>query len=391
SAELDSSRPLIMITGYASIDSAVEAMSKGAAWYVQKPFANDAVVELVERFGRARSLEVENAQLRERLQSFEGIEGMVGSSPAMQKVFSTLRTVAPTDATILIEGESGTGKERAALALHSLSQRADGPFVALSCAALPESLLETELFGHEKGAFTDAHKEKRGRVESADGGTLFLDDIDDLPKTVQVKLLRVLQERTYERVGSEKTRTVDMRVIAATKAPLRDEVRAGRFREDLFYRINVVPLPLPPLRERDGDVGLIATALIDRHFKPTEPGQAAPTIPSGTLSLMERYPWPGNVRELENAIQRAIALRGTSSQLAREHLLPIDDRWRGATEVSDEIRPLRELLKEVEGEHLRRALASTGGHRSQTAELLGISRKVLWEKLKDHGIDDGEG
>ncbi|MEO0650662.1 MAG: sigma-54 dependent transcriptional regulator [Planctomycetota bacterium] len=390
SRELDPERPVIVITGFASVDSAVDAMSRGASWYVQKPFSNDVVVELVARFGKSRAIEAENARLRKRLESFEGIEGMVGTSVAMQRVFETLRTVAPTEATVLIEGESGTGKERAALALHSLSQRADGPFVALSCAALPESLLETELFGHEKGAFTDAHKDKRGRVELADGGTLFLDDIDDLPKTVQVKFLRVLQERTYERVGSESVRTVDMRVIAATKAPLREEVKAGRFREDLFYRINVVPLRLPPLRERDGDVGPIASALIERHFVPTSPGQALPTIPATTLQLMERYPWPGNVRELENAIQRALALRGTSNELARQHLLPLDERWRGATEVQDELLPLREVLRRAEAVHLERALEATGGHRTQTAELLGISRKVLWEKLKDHGIDSGE-
>jgi DNA-binding NtrC family response regulator len=390
SLELDRSRPVIVITGFASVDAAVEAMSQGAAWYVQKPFSNDALVSLVERFGRSRAIEVENRLLRERLAAVEGIQGMVGSSSAMQRVFATLRTVAATDATVLIEGESGTGKERAAAALHALSARGDGPFVALSCAALPEGLLESELFGHEKGAFTDAHREKRGRAELADGGTLFLDDIDDLPRTVQVKLLRLLQERTYERVGGERTRQVDMRVIAATKVPLRDEVREGRFREDLYYRINVVPLKLPALREREGDVGLLATALIERHFRAASPADRLPTIGATTLQLMERYPWPGNVRELENAIQRALALRGGASELAREHLLPLDDRWRGATEVADRVEPLRELLHRTEAEHLRRALESTGGHRMQTAELLGISRKVLWEKLKEHGLDAGE-
>ena len=387
SVALDPTRAVILITGYASVDQAVEAMSKGAAWYVQKPFRNDAVVDLVGRFGRSREIEAENRELKQRLQRLESIEGLVGASPAMQGVFDRLRTVAPTDATVLIEGESGTGKERVALALHRLSSRAEGPFVALSCAALPESLLEAELFGHEKGAFTDAHREKKGRVELAGGGTLFLDDIDDMPLTVQVKLLRVLQERTFERLGSERTQTVDMRVIAATKVPLREAVRGGTFREDLFYRINVVPLPLPPLRDRDGDVGLLAQAMIERYFEPRTDQEAPPTISRTTLQLMERYPWPGNVRELENAIQRALALRGDERELAREHLLPIDDRWRGATEVPESIAPLREVLRETEAEHLRRALELTGGHRTQSAELLGISRKVLWEKLKDHGID----
>lgn len=389
SLALDPHRPVILITGHGTIAAAVEAMGKGAAYYVQKPFDDEALVKLVERFGQGRREALENRRLRSELARYKGIEGMVGGSAPMRAVFERLRTVAASDATVLIEGESGTGKERAALALHALSARAQRPFVALSCAALPESLLEAELFGHEKGAFTDAHREKRGRFELADGGTLFLDDIDDLPKTVQVKLLRVLQERRFERVGGEKTHSVDIRVVAATKAPLREEVRAGRFREDLFYRIQVVPLKLPPLRERAGDVPLLAMALIERHFVPSRPGEPAPTIPRGTLDAMERYPWPGNVRELENAIQRALALRGQSRELRREDLLPLDPRWRGATEVAEPLPPLREVLRRAEQAHIARALEQTGGHRSQTAELLGISRKVLWEKIKEHGLSSG--
>ena len=389
SLALDASRPVILITGHGTIAAAVEAMGKGAAYYVQKPFDDEALVKLVERFGLGRREALENRRLRNELARYKGIEGMVGRSPAMRAVFERLRTVAGSDATVLIEGESGTGKERAALALHALSARAQAPFVALSCAALPESLLEAELFGHEKGAFTDAHREKRGRFELANGGTLFLDDIDDLPKTVQVKLLRVLQERRFERVGGEKTHSVDIRVVAATKAPLREEVRAGRFREDLFYRIQVVPLKLPPLRDRTGDVPLLAAALIERHFVPQRPGEALPTIPRGTLEAMERYPWPGNVRELENAIQRALALRGSARELRREDLLPIDPRWRGATEVAEPLPPLREVLRLAESAHIAKALEQTGGHRSQTAELLGISRKVLWEKIKEHGLSSG--
>lgn len=385
SIELDPERPVILITGHASIDQAVEAMGRGAAWYLQKPFDNSAVVALVERFARSAAVQRENFELRERLERFTDIQGLVGRSVAMQKVIERLRMVAPTDATVLIEGESGTGKERVALALHALSARRERPFVAISCAALPESLLEAELFGHEKGAFTDAHREKRGRFEMADGGTLFLDDIDDMPRSVQVKLLRVLQERSFERVGGESTRKVDIRVVAATKVALREEVRAGRFREDLFYRIQVVPIVLPPLRDRAGDVALIAEALIHRHYVPRTQGEAVPRIAEATLAAMDRYPWPGNVRELENAIQRALALRGSSHELDRAHLLPLDPRWRGATEVSDDIRPLKEVLRDVEAEHIRRALMQCGGHRSQTADLLGISRKVLWEKLKEYG------
>ncbi len=389
SLALDAGRPVILITGHATIAAAVEAMGRGAAYYVQKPFDDEALVRLVERFGQGRRETLENRRLRSELARYKGIEGMVGRSPAMRAVFERLRTVAGSDVTVLIEGESGTGKERAALALHALSARSQGPFVALSCAALPESLLEAELFGHEKGAFTDAHREKRGRFEMAHGGTLFLDDIDDLPKTVQVKLLRVLQERRFERVGGEKTHSVDIRVVAATKAPLREEVRAGRFREDLFYRIQVVPLKLPPLRDRSGDVPLLAAALIERHFVPQLPGEPAPTIPRLTLEAMERYPWPGNVRELENAIQRALALRGSARELRREDLLPLDPRWRGATEVAEPLPALREVLRLAEAAHIAKALEQTGGHRSQTAELLGISRKVLWEKIKEHGLSSG--
>jgi len=300
----------------------------------------------------------------------------------MRAVFERVRTVAASDATILIQGESGTGKERIARAVHRASPRATAPFVAISCGALPETLLEAELFGHEKGAFTDAHRERKGRFELADGGTLFLDDIDDMPLPVQIKLLRVLQERSFERVGGEDTRRVDIRVVAATKVSLRDRVKAGRFREDLFYRVHVVPILLPPLREREGDVPLLVAHLVERHG-----GGRRYALPRATLALLERYPWPGNVRELENAIQRAIALAGERSELAAEDLIPLDTRWRGAAEPPEKVRPLREVVREREVEHIAHALRLTGGHRSQTAELLGISRKVLWEKIRDFGIE----
>jgi DNA-binding NtrC family response regulator len=387
--ELDAGRPVVVMTGYASVDHAVEAMSQGAAWYVQKPFDDQAMVAIVQRFDRARSVEIENRDLKARLAQLSGIEGLVGHSPAMNEMLARLRTVAPTDATVLVEGESGTGKERAAMALHALSRRASGPFVALSCAALPESLLESELFGHERGAFTDAHKEKRGRFEVASGGTMFLDDIDDMPLAVQVKLLRVLQERRFERVGGETTRSVDIRLVAATKLPLRDLVREGRFREDLYYRIHVVPLRLPPLREREGDVPLLVRALIERHAVRASADEPWPHVRASTMAALERYPWPGNVRELENAIQRALALRGDSLELKREDLLPADARWRGANEVPRQVRPLREVMKEAERDHIRAALEATGGHRMQCAALLGISRKVLWEKLKEHDLEEG--
>jgi DNA-binding NtrC family response regulator len=387
SRELDPERPVLLMTGYATIDQAVEAMQAGALNYVQKPFRNESVLGLVAQAARLRGLEAENERLREQLSSVDAglSQELIGRSRAMLSVFERIRTVAPTEATVLIQGESGTGKERVAKAIHQLSARAAGPFVALSCAALPESLLEAELFGHERGAFTDAHKERKGRFELADHGTLFLDDIDDMPRAMQVKFLRVLQERNFERLGGETTRSIDIRVIAATKVPLREEVRAGRFREDLYYRIHVVPVLLPPLREREGDVQLLAEHLIARHG-----GGKKWKLSDATRNALERYPWPGNVRELENAIQRAIALGGADGELAREHLLPLDTRWRGATEPAGEVRPLHDVLREAEREHIARALSVTGGHRTQTAELLGISRKVLWEKLRDLGLDDGK-
>jgi DNA-binding NtrC family response regulator len=381
SLELEPSRPVVVLTGYATVDQAVEAMALGARSYVQKPFRNEAIVRMVDSFARVRALEAENARLRADLEPSVGFQGVVGASPAMRAVFERVRTVAASDATILIQGESGTGKERIARAVHRASPRAAAPFIAISCGALPETLLEAELFGHEKGAFTDAHRERKGRFELADGGTLFLDDIDDMPLPVQIKLLRVLQERSFERVGGEETRKIDIRIVAATKVSLRDQVKAGRFREDLFYRVHVVPILLPPLREREGDVPLLVAHLVERHG-----GGRRYAIPRATLALLERYPWPGNVRELENAIQRAIALAGEKSELAAEDLIPLDTRWRGAAEPPERVRPLREVVREREVEHIAHALRLTGGHRSQTAELLGISRKVLWEKIRDFGI-----
>jgi DNA-binding NtrC family response regulator len=380
--ELDPKRAVIVMTGYATVEQAVLAMRIGAANYIQKPFENEAVVRLVEHAARVRALESEVRELREQLRQFGSFEGIVGESEAMAAVFERVRTVAPTDATVLIEGESGTGKERVALAVHKASARAGGPFVAISCAALPEGLLEAELFGHERGAFTDAHRQKRGRFELAHGGTLFLDDIDDMPLSVQVKLLRALQERKFERVGGEETLEVDIRVVAASKVALRGLVREGRFREDLFYRIQVVPVQLPPLRERAGDVPLLVQFMIERYGK----GKSY-TVSPATVTALERYPWPGNVRELENAVQRAIALAGDGKELSREHLLPLDKRWRGATDPAEEVRPIREVLREAEIAHIQRALESTGGHRTQTADLLGISRKVLWEKMRDFGLE----
>jgi DNA-binding NtrC family response regulator len=373
---------VLVMTAYATVEHAVEAMRRGADDYLQKPFLNEAVVERLERVSRFRTLLDENRRLKEALSGDGGLPGVIGSSRRMQDVFGVVKTVAPTDASVLIQGESGTGKECIARALHRLSSRAEQPFVALSCGALPDTLLETELFGHERGAFTDAGKLRRGRFELADKGTIFLDDIDDMPLQVQVKLLRVIQERQFERVGGEQTLDIDIRIISATKVPLIDLVKNGGFREDLYYRLNVVPVNLPPLRDRDGDVALLA-----QHFiRKLSTGRSF-TIKTDVLEAMADYSWPGNVRELENHVAQAIAMAGTSRVLKKEHLLPVDKTRRAALEPPADLKSLREVLTDAERAHLRKVLRSVGGHRTKAASVLGISRKVLWEKLKDYGIE----
>ena len=375
---------VLVMTAYATVEHAVEAMRLGADDYVQKPFLNEHVLERLARIARFRALLSENQRLKEELQgnTGQGPPGAIGHTRAMPAGVKTVRTVAPTDASVLIEGESGTGKERIARALHLLSPRKDHAFVALSCGALPDTLLETELFGHEKGAFTDAQRQRRGRFEVADGGTIFLDDIDDMPLSVQVKLLRVLQEREFERVGGETLVEVDIRVVAATKVPLLEHVRAGKFREDLFYRLNVVPLRLPPLREREGDLPLLV-----QHFVEKLGGGRPYTVKTDVLEAMCGYAWPGNVRELENRCAQAIAMSGGATILKKEHLLPVDKSRRAALEPPTALRSLREVLVEAEREHLKLVLRSVGGHRTKAASVLGISRKVLWEKLRDYGIE----
>jgi DNA-binding NtrC family response regulator len=405
--ELDPARPVVVATGFASVDQAVEAMRMGAANYMQKPFRNEAIVALLGTFARLLELERENAGLKAAAAGSHSLAGVVGASPAMAQVFHRLRTVAPGEATILVEGESGTGKERVARAIHALSPRAKGPFVAIGCGALPETLLEAELFGHEKGAFTDAKKERRGRFELAHGGTLFLDDVDDLPLSMQVKLLRVLQERVVERLGGESSVPVDFRLVAATKVPLLARVKEGRFREDLYWRLHVVPVVLPPLRERAGDVAILAAHFLERH------GGGRHHIARATMERLEAHAWPGNVRELENALLRAIALAGGRPELRLEDLLdgvpvapgtgvaavhgaPSSVPARLAAQPvpahSPEggLRPLREVMHMHEREHLKRALLATGGKRQLAAQLLGISRKVLWEKLREHQLGDEE-
>ncbi len=372
---------VILITAYGTVETAVDAMHKGAFHFVLKPFLNDEILILVARVARMRQLELKNRQLTEQIGKLEGFEDVIVGSPAMHSVLEIVRTVAPTDASILIEGESGTGKEVIARAIHRNSLRRDGPFVALSCAALPESLLEAELFGHEKGAFTDARRERKGRFELATNGTLFLDDVDDLGLTVQVKLLRALQERLIERVGGEKAIAVDIRVVTATKKSLPDLMVQGRFREDLYYRLNVVPLKLPPLRDRVEDIPLLVKHFVSRlsRGRPFE-------ITQETMEALCAYPWPGNVRELENSVERAIAMAGAANVLKAEHLLMSARTAKNAVEVSGKITSLREYVEQAEREHIIRVLRVTKNHKAQAAGLLGISRKSLWEKMRDYAI-----
>ena len=387
--EVKRSRPeteVIIITGYGTIESAVDATKKGAFEYVLKPFDNDQIVVILRKIEEFHRLRQENAELRQTLGREKALDQIIGRSPAMLKVLDRVRAVAENDANVLITGESGTGKERVARAIHELSRRRAGPFVPLACAAIPAPLLEDEIFGHERGAFTDAKERKLGRFERADGGTIFLDDIDDMPLETQVKLLRVLQERQFERLGGEKPIKVDVRVVAATKVDLGEAAEDGEFREDLYYRLNVVPLELPSLRERDGDVPLLIEYFIRRHGH----GQAY-SVPPETMVELAAYRWPGNVRELENAVERAIALSAPSHVLSRDILLESALRRRGKGRADDgageALVALKEIVREAEAAHIRRVLRASEGHRARAAEILGISRKNLWEKMKDYGIE----
>ncbi len=387
--EVKRSRPeteVIIITGYGTIESAVDATKKGAFEYVLKPFDNDQIVVILRKIEEFHRLRQENAELRQTLGREKALDQIIGRSPAMLRVLDRVRAVAENDANVLITGESGTGKERVARAIHELSRRRAGPFVPLACAAIPAPLLEDEIFGHERGAFTDAKERKLGRFERADGGTIFLDDIDDMPLETQVKLLRVLQERQFERLGGEKPVKVDVRVVAATKVDLGEAAEDGEFREDLFYRLNVVPLELPPLRERDGDVPLLIEYFIRRHGQ----GQAY-GVPPETMVELAAYRWPGNVRELENAVERAIALSPPSRVLSRDVLLESALRRRSKGRADDgageALVALKEIVREAEAAHIRRVLRASEGHRARAAEILGISRKNLWEKMKEYGIE----
>jgi two-component system response regulator HydG len=377
----DPDLPVIVVTAFGDVGSAVQAMRSGAEDYLTKPVDFDALVLAIERALERCALRVEADNLRRQLREREGdgLEGLIGASPAMQKVYRMARQVAGARATVLITGESGTGKGELARAIHAKGPRAKAPFVALHCAALVESLLESELFGHERGAFTGADKRRIGRFEQAHGGTLFLDEVGEIPPATQVKLLRVLQERTFERVGGNDSISVDVRLIAATNRDLAADVQEGRFREDLYYRLNVVHIDMPPLRVRDTDVLLLANHFLRRFA--AENKRKVEGFSDRARAKVVAHRWPGNVRELENAIERAVVL--CEGPLIDEEHLPIDVApvGRGAT-----IRIPGATMAEIERYAILSTLEATNGSTTRAAEMLDISVRTIQYRLHEYGL-----
>jgi len=375
--------PVIVITAFSSVESAVEAMKQGAMDYVTKPVDIETLKLTIARALDFEALREENLELKKRLGEQFDFGNIIGRSAAMQRVFETLSLVAPSDATVLIRGESGTGKELIAAALHHNSNRQQGPFVRLNCAALHENLLESELFGHERGAFTGADSRRLGRFEQAHHGTLFLDEIGDMSLQTQAKILRVLQEGELERLGGNEVIKVDVRLVAATHKDLEAMVKDGSFRQDLFFRLSVVPIELPPLRRRTEDIPLLADFFLKRYAEKNKKDIRG--FHPQTLILLARYDWPGNIRELENTIERAVILCPGEQITPRElppQILPDDFQARDSA-----VMPGPGLtLKDMEREAIRATLEQTGGNRSQSARILGIARQTLINKIKEYGL-----
>jgi DNA-binding NtrC family response regulator len=383
----------IVMTAFASVEAAVEAMRAGAESYLTKPLDMNAVLVVLGKALETRALRRETRNLRERVEERFRVGNIIGDAPELQGVYALIRQAAPTRATVLILGESGTGKELVAQALHELSPRKDKPFVKVHCAALSEGLLESELFGHERGAFTGAVGRKEGRFELADGGTLFLDEIGEISAAVQVKLLRVLQSREFERVGGTQTLKVDVRIVAATHRDLEAEVKAGRFREDLYYRLNVVAVTLPPLRRRKGDIPALVSHFLERWNSAY--GKGVKGLAPGTLQALMSHDWPGNIRELENAVERAVVL-AQGEELTADDLPPVlrgprPDLALGATEgsgggsvdVASRLIPGASLAT-IEREAILRTLDMVQGSTARAAEVLGISVRKIQYKLKEY-------
>jgi DNA-binding NtrC family response regulator len=372
--------PVIVTTAFGEVSVAVQAMRAGAEDYLTKPIDFDALLLSVERTLQRREIATEAENLRRQLRSRDqvGLEGLIGTSPPMQRIYAMAKQVAPSRATVLITGESGTGKGELARALHQLSPRASAPFVTLHCSALAESLLESELFGHERGAFTGADKRRIGRFEQADGGTLFLDEIGEIPAATQVKLLRVLQEKTFERVGGNEPVKVDVRLIAATNKDLATEVRERRFREDLYYRLNVVHLEMPPLRLRGQDVATLADHFL-RKFASENHRQIDGISPAARSKLVA-HRWPGNVRELENAMERAVVF--TEGSFVEPDALP----FAASPEVSDGVRIPGASMAEIEKHAILATLEAAQGSTTRAAEILDISVRTIQYRLHEYGV-----
>ena len=382
--------PLVIMTAFGSLESAIQSLRDGVYDYVTKPINLEELMATLNRAFEMHKLREENRALRQQISAREGLREIIGRSAQMQRLMESIDMVAPSDATILIESESGTGKELVAEAIHAKSPRAERPLVKVNCGAIPENLLEDELFGHEKGAFTGAESRRRGRFEMADGGTVFLDEIGEMPTHLQVKLLRVLQERRFERLGGSQTISVDVRVIAATNMDLEQAVTEGRFREDLYYRINVVQLQLPPLRERREDVLLLASYFLKRFCEQND--KPIKTLSNDAEQQLLEYSWPGNVRELENCMERAVIM-------GRGDEIGVDDLQFGgrqaATTPQDKDSLLDGLFEEslslsdVEKELIRKALEKTAGNQSKAAELLGLTRRTLQYRIEKYGLSHG--
>ena len=377
---------VILLTAYGTVEIAVEAIKRGAYDFLTKPVNLDQLDLKLKQALRSREVEVENRVLREQLDEKFGLENILGNSAPMQEVFDTIRQVAPTRATVLVEGESGTGKELVARAIHQLSPRAKGPFVPIHCAALSKTLLESELFGHEKGAYTGATEQRPGRFEMADGGTLFLDEIGEIDPAVQVKILRVLEEHKFERVGSSTTMEVDVRLLAATNRDLKQMVADGKFREDLFYRLYVVNIHLPPLRERGSDIPVLAQHFLQEFAKENQ--KAVTGLTPDALDLLTAYQWPGNVRELRNVMERMVVL-------ARNEKLTVRDLPANIRELTGGGKPAGGALagnltmEAAEKQLMIQALKQHDGNRTLAAKQLGISRRTFHRKLNEYGLRDG--
>jgi DNA-binding NtrC family response regulator len=392
--ELDPELPVIVMTAYGSIQDAVAAMKEGALDFLAKPVDLDHLLLLIERSIAQRRMATEYLLLKEELASRHGIPRIVGEDPSLKQVSLALQRAAATDATVLIEGESGTGKELFARALHLLSARADAPFVAINCAAIPETLLETELFGHEKGAFTGAVTQKRGRFELAHRGTIFLDEIGDLPLGLQAKILRALEERRFERVGGTVLLHVDVRIVAATNKNLRSLVAGRQFREDLYFRLSVFPITIPPLRQRTSDIPLLAYHFVERFCRDMKKARLA--ISPAAAEELRKYRWPGNVRELQNCIERAVILADGDTIHPRHLNLSFREDGAQPPEASPWERidlsgsladASRRVLAEVERRKIQEALAKSGGNRGKAADALQVNYKTLLMKMREHAVE----